>query len=229
MDQKNVHEVALFDFCETLVDFQTADAFVDFVRSQASGIIKQRMLFLNNFQNILWKFRIIPIIEKIFHGYSFNKRFKLFQLRGFSYSDLDELAENYYITRIKPHFIDIIISRLCQHQKENTKIIIVSGGYDIYLKYFKKDFGVDEIISTRIKFKNGICKGLFDGMDCMKENKIMLINRILNIDNSYFKVAYSDSRSDLPLLKFAKEGIVVVRRNNSIEWIKNNNLNMIIW
>ena len=217
-------KIALFDFCETLVDFQTADAFVDFVRVNTGN---KRMLFLESIQRALRKFRVIGIIEIIFHCHSINKRLKLFQLKGFTKDILLSFAQIYYIECIRPHFINLILNEMQSLQKEGYFVGLVSVGYGLYLDFFVKEFSLDFCVSTNIQFENDVCTGKFEGIDCLNDNKIILLNELFK-DKPLESVAYSDSESDLPLLRWVKNG-VVVSRGQSQSWSVLNHFKEIIW
>ena len=121
-------KVAFFDFCETLTDFQTADAYVDFVRD-ATG--RKRMRFLNALQLLMIKLRVIRVLTAMFPRKSINKRLKLFQLKGIPVSELDDLARRYYLERIRPHFIKRMIEELQELKANGYDVGLVSGGYGI--------------------------------------------------------------------------------------------------
>ena len=53
---------ALFDFCETLVNFQTADAFVDYVRMTTKS---KRMMMLSFLIRIMNKIKVFTLIDKL--------------------------------------------------------------------------------------------------------------------------------------------------------------------
>ena len=109
-------KIALFDFCETLVNFQTADAFVDYVRNRI-GI--RRMKVLELFQQSLLVLKVPQIIDKLSKNkYSINKRLKLYQLKGIQKKDLENLAFDYYTNRIKPNFIERIIDIYKEYQRK---------------------------------------------------------------------------------------------------------------
>lgn len=221
--------IVAFDFCETLVDFQTADAYIDYVRENTCGTRKVVMSILEKALIFFKKVRVIAILEKLTkHKLSLSKRLKLIQLRYKSYESLNTLAQDYYYKVIKPSLIPALIGKMIILQKKGFKIVLASGGYEIYLRYFAQDFKIDDILCTHIKFKNGLCKGTIDGMDCMNENKVKLIKEKYPVDIYELKYAFSDSPSDLPLLKHANEGTVVSYINKQ-PWAKNNNLNEIIW
>ena len=220
------NNVAFFDFCETLVDFQTADAFVDFVRRKDSNVW---MNSLERIQLLLRRIHVIQVLEILTkHKYSLNKRFKLLQLRYKKRDELEDLAKRYYEDEIKPHFISKLLSILEAEQLAGSKVCLISGGYNLYLKYFVEEYHIDHLISTRIQFRNNTCTGMFDGLDCLRENKILLLNMFYHNKNEFQSRSYSDSISDLPLLKWTNEGYGISRRESQ-EWISKNNLKEIIW
>lgn len=207
--------VAFFDFCETLVDFQTADAFVDYVREKTN---KSRMKWLNYLQFFLLKTQLIKVASALFPEKSINKRVKLYQLRGFTKGELNKLASDYYIERIRPHFVHKILNELITLKKEGYLVGLVSGGYGIYLKYFVEEFDLDFCISSNVGFKMGKCTGYMDGPDCLNRNKIILLKKYF-IRPPLESIAFSDSSSDMPLLKYVKKGVVVSRQHQ--DWSSN--------
>lgn len=222
---ENKRKIAFFDFCETLVDFQTADAFVDFVREKTQN---QRMLKLQRLTTIFSWLKIIRIFETLTrHRLSINKQIILYQLKGFQHSQIDALAKSYYENRIRSNLILPLMDELKRLQNEHYEIVLVSGGYDIYLKYFAEEFSVNNVISSSIGFKNGVCTGRFESIDCLNDNKVVLLNQKYDRDAIY-SVAFSDSRSDIPLFKWVNEGYVV-SRNYPQRWAKKYKLNEIIW
>ena len=221
MDKK----VVFFDFCETLVNFQTADGFVDFVR-EASG--KKRMRNLEILQKLLIKMRFFAVCYKIFPKKAIEKRFKLFQIRGFSKDGLDEYAKLFYNQKIKSNFIQDIFQKFRNHLDDSDKIVIISGGYSIYLKHFVNEFNLPYLFASEIEFdKNNLCTGLIKGMDCLYENKVIFIEGH-GFERAINTIAYSDSITDLPLLKWVNNGIVVSRKVPQ-KWATQNGLNEIVW
>ena len=140
---------------------------------------------------------------------------------------LENYAKHYYIERIKPHFIKPVNEKLRSLQKDGYKVGLVSGGYGIYLRYFVEEFNLDFCISSNVEICNGSCTGRLDGLDCLNQNKICLLEK-------YFpsapieSIAFSDSRSDLPLLLWVKRGVVISRDKHQ-NWIDNYKLEEIIW
>ena len=220
---QNIDKVALFDFCETIANFQTADNYVRFVQSNS----KPTNASLCTLYRILNKFRILGILRRICPKRSIDKRFILKQMKGRTYDEMDRLAKEYYEIRIKPNLIYPIVRKLIELQNEGYEIIIVSGGYDIYLKYFAKEYNVKHVLSTSIEFKKGICTGRFKGKDCMFDYKIDYIKAVVKGDlNKWY--AFSDSITDLPMLELVGNPIVV-SRCKSQEWADVRKMKQIVW
>ncbi|MCM1150506.1 MAG: HAD-IB family hydrolase [Alistipes sp.] len=220
-------KLVFFDFCETLISFQTADRYVDFCRER---LRKTRMRLLQCVVSILTRLQLFWFLDRLLPGNTMRKRMILSQLKGLSYAELDRLAKAYYEQCLKPSIIPMMVMRLQKHVEAGDSVWIVSGGYDIYIKYFVEAFGLAGYISTEIAFSDSkICSGTICGVDCMYENKVVLLrSRMAEALSEQESVAYSDSRSDLPLLLMATEGYVV-SKGHSQEWNKNYNLKELIW
>ena len=217
-------DLVVFDFCETLVPFQSADAFVKFVIKNINKNKRHRKWvqpFLNN--------RIVAtFFNKFYPKLNFNKRIILYQLKGIQLNELELLAQK-FAEQLSNSLIGELMEKFEYHQSRGDEIIIISGGYEIYLKYFAKKFNFNAAYATKIKFKNNVCTGMFDGNDCMFEEKV-------RIAESYKKamkvkphktIVYTDSESDIKLMKWADEGIVVSKIPQT--WAKRFNFNEIIW
>ena len=217
-----IKKLAIFDFCGTLVTFQSADKFVDFVRENEGS---QRSIFCEFIRKVLIKFKVFQFTNKFFPNNRFHKKFKLLQIRGLSKNHLENYAKKYVNSVIKDNFIEKIVDELKTKQKLGYRIIILSGGYSIYLKYIADYLNLNEkdIIATDIHFKrNNLCAGTIKGLDCTHRNKIKKLLEVINdirqydLDKSY---AYSDCNSDLPLLQFVGNG-VAVHPNKKVGLIK---------
>lgn len=221
--------IAYFDFCETLANFQTADAFVDFVRNRRNSL---SMKLMNFSLLVLLKLKFNLVINKFFPNSGLIKRYKLLQLRGISIEVLDKYAQEFYISKIKPNLIGDVLIQLIDLQKKNYNIVVVSAGYAIYLKYFNQEYNIKHLIATELAFsKDGkICLGKILGKDCIYTEKVKRIE-------DYFKskkldysgsISFSDSPSDLPMMRLTEKA-VVVSKSRSQNWSRENNYQEIIW
>ena len=222
-------KIAFFDFCGTLVSFQTADAFVDFARGVEGNFL---MEFLNGCSIVLEKIKILQVLNKIFPDKSIEKKLKLLQLRGFTLEKLDDLAQRYYNVMIKPRVIKPVIEEMNTLRENNYEVCIVSAGYSIYLKYFAEEYTIKDFISTEIAFNNStnICKGTISRKDCIYTEKIRRIKEYYEDQNIDYKecVSYSDSLIDLPLLLLSGTA-VVISRSKPQDWCSQYKFKEIIW
>ena len=116
--QGSKEKIALFDFCETLVSFQTADAFVRFVGEATGSARVSRMLRIHHF---LDRKGIIGRLYKLFPESSPGKRLVARGLKGFREDALDELAGRYYAQRLRPALIPEVVGRLRSLQRDGWR------------------------------------------------------------------------------------------------------------
>lgn len=130
---------------------------------------------------------------------------------------------------VRKNFISEVVKQLEELKNKGYRIYVVSAGYDIYLKYFIEEFKLDGLMATKIKFKNDICCGCIDGLDCIGNNKITILNDYFKNEpvQEYQSIAYSDSLSDIPLLDYCKEGIVVSPEEKS--WADNTKYKKLVY
>lgn len=203
----NREKLAIFDFCDTLVAFQTADAFVSFVFEKTHS---KRMMVLRGIHSLLYKFRIVHILYRLFPNSSVNKRIIAYQLVGMDEDSINKLAKDYYTERIRPALIQDTVLELKRLQSAGYRIVLNSGGYEPYLNFFAADYNIkpEDLLCTRFIFKHGRCSGRFKGKDCMGEQKVVLMNERFDKEKVY-SIVYSDSLSDLPLFKWANKSFIV--------------------
>lgn len=216
-------KLVLFDFCDTIVGFQTANRYVRYVVKNHSIIsVKIRHIIYI----FLLKLHIIKLLEFLYPEKNVQKRILLWQLKNMKKDVLENAAKEFYVKSIKKNLITKTINELHKYISEGVTIAIVSGGYDIYIKYFALDFGIDleNILANKLVFKDNIFTGTFD-IDCMGNTKVKLLNRQFQKEDFYI-LAYSDSESDLPMLTWAHEGYVI---SKTPAWIKTNNFKIINW
>lgn len=215
--------LVIFDFCGTLISFQTADRYVEFCvkRLQENKAVQSR----HRVVRLMDKLRIFKIYNRICQGNNWRKRMILWQLKGLSFEQCDQFAKAYFEEELLPNVVAPVVEKLKEHLAQNDRVVILSGGYDIYIKYFAEYFGVKEVVSSKVAFSGGLCLGKMEGVDCMRSNKIDYIRHLIN---NMSTICYTDSQSDLPLLELVDEPIVV-SKSNSQNWATQRNYKQIIW
>ena len=190
--------LVLFDFCETLVNFQTADKFVDYCMERTGkGALYKKIRKKNNIDNWLKKHWML------------NKKLHLFCLKGLSSQNIDELAKDYYKEYIIPNLYSPVVDLLDNYRRNNHSVYIVSGGYSAYIKIFVDEHNLNGLIANDFCYKNGTFTGRIIQKDCMGKEKVIRVNKELNLKDYENTLFYSDSYSDLPLFNTVDEGILV--------------------
>lgn len=210
--------LVVFDFCETLVHFQTADRFVDYVIEKEKY---NKYRWLRFVTRVLSKLRVIAIVNKFSPELNLAKRLKLFQIRGVKSSRIEVLAKEFYEQELMTHLIAPLYDLLQHHINQNDYIMLISGGYSPYLKVFLEQHHLKKHFATEIEISDGKVTGFFSGKDCLYAQKVVLLDQFLKDNAILFSksIAYSDSISDLPLLQWADEGVVVSRHKPQL-WAK---------
>ena len=212
------NQLILYDFCGTLVDFQTANAYARFT---IKSLGKKRRI-VEFVRLILNKLRLISLLNIFRAKMSVNKSLLLYQLKGCKYEEMDSCARRFYKECITPHLITPVLKRLQQDIENGNTVAIVSGGYDIYLKYFAEEYNVPFLICTQLKFIDNLFTGSIVGKDCMEYEKINRLHSVfpcLKSEDNFFMTLYSDSLSDIPLFNECERRIAVIEEDNVPEWV----------
>ena len=87
-------KIVIFDFCGTLITFQTADRYVMFCieRLHDSKVVRWRHFIIR----MMDKLRVFKIYNLIHPDNNWRKRMVLWQMKGVSYELCDKLAKNYF-------------------------------------------------------------------------------------------------------------------------------------
>ncbi|MBO2590370.1 HAD-IB family phosphatase [Shewanella algae] len=201
--------IILFDFCETLVNIQTADRFIEYVLNRQNS----KKIFIYRF----YKSRFYTILYKI--GLVRSAKLKiLYLLKGMREEYLRLLAKEYADFLVAEHH-NVGICQILNREYENgNEVVIISGGYDIYLNYYQPD-KVKKVISSSLKFCDGVFSGGLCGLDCLGHNKVKLM--VENFGSDIFdnrRVSfYTDHKSDIPLLDLVDEPYVV-KTSRDCQW-----------
>jgi len=200
-------KLAIFDFCDTLVNGQTADDFIYFILK-------------NTKPNLISKF-IISIINRrwVPNIFGFKKKLLVFTLRGIPITKINKFSQK-YCTTLESRLNKSLIKRLIKHSNKDYDIIIVSGGYENYLKYFSiPKIKFIKIIGTRLEVNNKKLTGFIKGRDCMGEEKVKRLDANLNFNKYNLKesYAYSDSLTDMPLFNLVGNPIYYNIKKNKLK------------
>lgn len=206
---QNSIRVAIFDFDDTLYDGQSLSDFISFLESK---LPIHRMLFAK--------------IRKRFEGKTRldNKLHKEFLLKGltfFSKKQLYRLGEEFYAKSIKPRLIQSVLEELKQRAEKGYTIVLASGGFDLYLHSFAKEYQIEHMLTSKLLFEMDRFSGIIEGEECLGAAKALAIRELTNSLTVDWKssVFYSDHHSDLPTFEMVGERIVVIKGTATPSWV----------
>ncbi|MFZ8951900.1 MAG: HAD family hydrolase [Alphaproteobacteria bacterium] len=97
-----------------------------------------------------------------------------------------------------------------KHQEAGDRLILATAAMDIIADPIGRTLGFNDIISTRTHWTaEGCVSGNFDGRNCYGEEKLRRVKLILGDLAPSKTLAYSDHITDLPVLLWAENGIVI--------------------
>jgi HAD superfamily hydrolase (TIGR01490 family) len=110
------------------------------------------------------------------------------------------ITEHYVLPRLRP----TVMKRLENHRQSGHRLLLLSGTPAPLLAAIGRELGVEEVVGTPLRLRNGSYTGGSEPPVCQGANKVLRLERYLSggekIDWSE-SWAYADSLSDLPVLE----------------------------
>ena len=135
-------------------------------------------------------------------------------MRGKSRAELTALAEKFANKDVKSGLKPGAINALNVHKEAGDVIMIASAAVDIIVAPIAKRLGVTHFVGTDMAWdENEQLAPSFASKNCYGEEKLLrikaLIDRTPELSRLHPAISYSDSKADLPLLKFTQRGVAV--------------------
>ncbi len=139
-------------------------------------------------------------------------------LSGKSRVELQALADKFADEEIRSGIRPGALMQIAAHRDAGDYILIASAGADIVVEAIAKRLGIDTVISTKLAWtgegENQICARHFGSENCYGPGKLVRLRKCLETFPDFQRehahiTVYSDSHSDLPVLKFADKGVSV--------------------
>lgn len=96
------------------------------------------------------------------------------------------------------------MERIDWHKARGDVVVVVSGGFDLYLSHWCRQHGL-ELLCSRLESADGILTGRYLGEQCVGEEKCRRVRQqypLAQFDRVY---AYGDTVEDLAMLAMAHE------------------------
>lgn len=103
------------------------------------------------------------------------------------------------------------MEKIIWHKENGHLVFIASSSPDIYVRPIVEYLMCDGYVCSRLTYRNNVFNGRFEEKDCLGVEKVTRLREVaaelaIDLTRSY---AYSDHESDLPLLEYVGNPIVV--------------------
>lgn len=202
--------LAIFDFCGTLINMQTANPFILGLARQYPSLKRLALEIV----------RISLLKTGKLRGKT-HKKFLLKQASGIHCNTVTNYAHRYLHEMLLPNENMSIVRKMKEHKELGHYVVIVSAGYENYISAYAKYHGIPNFAATKLEEKNSVLTGKILKNDCIGKEKLRRLSELLdlssfNLQNSY---AYSDHISDVPLLELVGNRMVI-ESGQDMSWCK---------
>lgn len=209
--------LAIFDFCDTLVNFQTANEFCKYVLKKES---RNRLLKTDHFFDKYYFYRLFANLGL---SHFSQKKILLRGLKGLTKAKLQFYGEQYVQYVIENQLNIDVFRRFLEHIEQGDIVVINSGGYEVYLQHFSNKYHIEYTFSTRFKYVNNIFSGEIEGEDCLGFEKVGRMKEAKILHKNYKEIfVYSDSITDMPIFNLATHKIAIIKDTSIPKWCKTN-------
>ena len=198
----NDEHIVFFDVDNTIIKGYSLKYFIKYLSNEK--IISKNKLLLTYIWFILYKLRIIRKVN-----YSFKFLFKF--LKGWQVDKFDIIVNDFFNRNIKDIIFKDSANKINEHLNLGHKIILVSTSIYPIVNIIAKNFGIQDILATKLEIINNRYTGGIEGNVLEGNNKLKEIKYYLNNINNkkiitYF---YTDHYSDVDVLNFVDKPFVV--------------------
>lgn len=202
---------AFFDVDETVVRFKTMFEFQRYYFSKTgllpgvTGDYRYRK-FVSEIDRHLRNGKPREFINTLYYkGFRGRKQSSVCELVRQWREDLKKSSE--------PIFVPATLDIIRRHQKEGTKIVLVSGSFIELLEPLAEELGAFKILATRLEVKNGRYTGNILPPQMIGAGKALALRRLLEEEgvSRSDAWAYGDHSSDVAMLEEVDHPAIVSR------------------
>ena len=185
---------AFFDFDKTLIDVESGR--VGFKYLYAIKEIRLSFLLKVAVTNFFYERELISDTQMA--------RIMLTFYKNRDIRPLEDGAEEFYHTYLKPHIAPKILERVQEHQGAGHTLVLVSASLRYMLNPVIQDLGFHHLLCTDLEIAgDGLLTGRTDGPICIDQHKRMAVKNLAHakgilLEQSY---AYGNHHSDIPMLE----------------------------
>jgi HAD superfamily hydrolase (TIGR01490 family) len=197
-----MNNVVFIDIDGVLINKQTQELFLIFLFKRRKILPWKALVIYLWF--ILYKLGLCKDIIKI-------REFAFKQFYNWDQNEMSVLIDEFYHSYLSANLNQEILNRLKGHQSKNDVIVFLSATLEEITKYLAGKLNVKHVIATQLELKEGKYTGNMVGIIPYGTNKTKFAQDFINKNGLNFKriVAYCDHYSDLSLLSYVNQPVVV--------------------
>jgi phosphatidylglycerophosphatase C len=88
------------------------------------------------------------------------------------------------------------------HKDRGDTVVVVSGGFDVYLSHWCRMHGLD-LICSKLEAKSGVLTGRYAGAQCVREEKSRRVRERYRLDDFDAIYGYGDTPEDFAMLEIS--------------------------
>jgi len=196
----NKHNTVFFDLDDTII--------------KGDSIVKFMAFYLKrNPSKIFIYISLIPYFILFMLHIVKNKKMKERIAKIFEHETIDNLSKvglEFVNTVISKCYYSYALEEIKKCKEKGYTLVLITASFEFYALHIASKLGFDKCIATKLWTNNNIYTGHIYGRNCYgieKKHRLHMEGYIHGQESNI--AAYSDSISDLPLFKFAKERVCV--------------------
>jgi HAD superfamily hydrolase (TIGR01490 family) len=184
--------LALFDFDGTITD---RELFADFVRMAVTP--RQRSVGRVVLAPVYVGYKL-----GLVSGSTIRSRVADFAFRGRARHELEAVGERFARDVIPATLRPESMARIDWHREQGDTIVVVSGGFDLYLSHWCARHGL-ELMCSSLEVRDGAMTGRYAGAQCVGADKARRVRERFDLSKYPVVYAYGDTHEDRDLLALA--------------------------
>ena len=192
-----IKEIAVFDFDGTIT---RKDTLLEFIRFS-----KGKWTFLKGFA--IYSPLLIAYKLGLYPNWKVKQKIFAYFFKGMKYNDFCMYGDKFKSV-VNSILDEEQIKRLRNHINKGDSVYVISASIEEWVSPWCHEFGVENVLGTKIEVLNGIVTGKFITKNCYGKEKV---NRLLEKEperETYYLYAYGDSAGDKEMLEFADKGVL---------------------
>ncbi len=159
-------------------------------------------------------------VAQVFYKFGSQERISVkrgmlrWSLSGQSRETLEALAAKFADEEVRSGLRPGALRQIKAHREAGDHIIIASAGADLIVEAIAKRLNIKTVVSTKLAWDGDTCARDFGSENCHGSGKLVMLLKCLETYDDFKRAAayitvYTDSCSDLPVLKYADKGVAV--------------------